>query len=139
MGAALLRICLEIPRIDRQVLAFSELQRIDEDRDHQPIALLAGDVHERGMPRMEPPHGGHQSDPESLGPPGTNAVHEGSHSRQLFHALVDLGDLSRSLLPVEGVIVRRKVAIAHFPNVVLKGLLHGALELRIALEETRRK
>src|SRR5205807_7788466 len=65
-----LGVALEVTRVRGQVLAGTELQRVDEDRRHHHVALGPGLLHERHVPRVEIAHRRHEPDRSPRGPFG---------------------------------------------------------------------
>lgn len=59
-------VALGVSRVAVEVLARTELQRIDENADHKLIAERAGEVHQRGVPGVQEAHGRHEADPTAL-------------------------------------------------------------------------
>jgi hypothetical protein len=55
-------ITFQIPRVREEVLARTELGRIDEDRDYDQVGLAANIVYESEMALVEISHGWHQAD-----------------------------------------------------------------------------
>ena len=53
-------IAIKVARILGQVFVGAELERIDEDRNHDQIALRLGRAHQRQMALVQRSHGGHQ-------------------------------------------------------------------------------
>ena len=76
---------------------WAELGRVDEDRDHGPVAAGQGLAHQRQMAVVQGAHGRHEADREPGGAPGADL------RPQLGHAAGDGGLAhSGSLAPGAG-------------------------------------
>ena len=61
-GAAGRQITAEVARVAVEVFVGTELQRVDEDRHDDELAIGPRRRHERAVTRMQKAHGGHESD-----------------------------------------------------------------------------
>ena len=73
-----------VPRVAFEILARSELGRIDENRHHQAPGDLPPVAHQRQMPLVQGTHGRHQGD---LRPAATPAADDPAQCRRLPHDL----------------------------------------------------
>lgn len=73
LGGELGDVFLPGARIRTEVLGGSELRRIDEDRDHDPLGAALGEPHQRHMAVMERTHGRDQRDSRLLGAQASTA------------------------------------------------------------------
>ena len=66
------RVLFEVPGVGFEILAGSELGRVDEDAHHQGVVVLAGFPHQAEVTFVEVAHGGHETDavPFVPHPPG---------------------------------------------------------------------
>ena len=62
------QILLQGAGVVGDVLGVAELQRVHEDADGHRVALGPGPGHQRDVPGVQRPHGGHQPDRMSAGP-----------------------------------------------------------------------
>ncbi len=60
-------VARQIARILGEVVVRPELERVDEDAEHDRVRPTARFIHQREMPLVEIAHGGHQADPTALG------------------------------------------------------------------------
>ena len=119
-------IPVEVARIGGEVLARPELDRIDKETDNGFRAERSRQPHQRQMPLMEPPHGGHENDALPLFSPAAGYPDDLFALFNQFHCLT----LRRAILSsitffpgsaevlsarVERYVVRVSMALSVFP------------------------
>src|ERR1044071_5893627 len=80
-------VTLQVAWIRREVLAWTELHRVDEDRHDNALAALLGVAHQREMPLVQVAHGRHEHDaaiPAAL--VGAPAAHGGDRFEDLHRS-----------------------------------------------------
>ncbi len=78
------RITSEVPRVGVEILAGTELERVDEDRRHDHVVAGASCRHQRGVAGVEIAHGRHEADAVTGSPGGLQAtpdLRDGGHHR----------------------------------------------------------